>query len=87
MSTLEQLQGHLRLLRLPTAAAIIADLLTTAGRDNWPLENFLKELLEQELEGRHRRRIDRLQRSSRLPLGKTLATLQQDLLPCACVAN
>lgn len=81
MSTLEQLQTHLRLLRMPTAVEIVGDLLTTASRDTWTLENFLTELLTQELAGRQSRRIERLQRSSHLPVGKTLATFTQDQLP------
>ncbi len=81
MSTLEQLQTHLRLLRMPTAVEIVGDLLTTASRDNWTLENFLTELLAQEFAGRQSRRIERLQRSSHLPAGKTLATFAQEQLP------
>lgn len=81
MSMLEQLQTHLRLLRMPTAVEIVGDLLTTASRDNWTLENFLTELLAQELAGRQSRRIERLQRSSHLPSGKTLATFAQEPLP------
>jgi DNA replication protein DnaC len=42
---------------------------------------FLAELLDQEVEGRHLRRIERLQRSSHLPAGKTLASFEQAHLP------
>jgi hypothetical protein len=52
MSPLEQIQQHLRTLRMPTAVEIVGDLLQTATRETWPFENFLTELLEQELEGR-----------------------------------
>ena len=41
----------------------------------------LAELLDQEVEGRHLRRIERLQRSSHLPAGKTLASFEQAHLP------
>jgi len=81
MSALEEIHERLRALKMPSAVAVAGDLLETATRENWTLEVFLKELLEQELEGRHLRRIDRLQRSARLPAGKTLAVFEQEHLP------
>jgi DNA replication protein DnaC len=81
MSPLEQIQQHLRTLRMPTAVEIVGDLLQTATRETWPFENFLTELLEQELEGRSQRRIERLQKSSRLPASKTMASFDQEHLP------
>jgi DNA replication protein DnaC len=81
MSQLEHIQEHFRTLRMPTAVEVVGDLLTTATRENWPLEKFLAELLEQELDGRHQRRIERLQKSSHLPAGKTLANFDQEHLP------
>lgn len=81
MSQLEHLQQHLRTLHMPTAVAIVGDLITTATRETWPIENFLTELLEQEMEGRHQRRTERLQKSSHLPAGKTLANFDQENLP------
>jgi DNA replication protein DnaC len=81
MSQLEHLQQHFRTLRMPTAVEVVGDLLTTATRENWSLEKFLYELLEQELDGRHQRRIERLQKSSHLPAGKTLANFDQEHLP------
>jgi DNA replication protein DnaC len=81
MSPLEQIQQHLRSLRMPTAVETVADLLTTATRETWPLETFLSELLGQEIEGRSQRRVERLQKSSRLPAGKTLAAFDQKKLP------
>jgi DNA replication protein DnaC len=81
MSQLESIQQHFRTLRMPTAVDVVGDLLTTATCENWPLEKFLYELLEQELDGRHQRRIERLQKSSHLPAGKTLANFDQEHLP------
>ena len=81
MSALEQIQQHLRTLRMPTAVQIVGDLLQTATRETWPLETFLSELLEQEMEGRSQRRTERLQKASRLPAGKTLSTFDQEHLP------
>jgi DNA replication protein DnaC len=81
MSQLESIQKNLHTLRMPTAVEIVGDLLSTAARENWALENFLTELLEQEMEGRHQRRIERLQKSSHLPAGKTLESFDQEHLP------
>ncbi len=81
MPQIEQLKQHLRTLRMPTAVEVISDLLATATRETWSLENFLSELLEQELEGRRQRRTDRLQKSSHLPAGKNLANFEQEHLP------
>ena len=80
MSQTEQLQQHLHTLRMPTAVDVVGDLLITATRETWSLEKFLIELLEQELEGRHQRRTDRLQKSSHLPVGKNLANFEQEHL-------
>jgi len=95
MSQLEQIQAHLHTLRMPTAVEIIGSLLQTATRETWPLETFLAELLEQEVEGRSQRRIERLQKSSHLPAGKTLGTFDhivpmsfgRPTCPCALSAN
>ena len=81
MTELETLQQHLRSLRMPTAVQIVADTLATAQTENWPLEIFLSEILEQELEGRRSRRIERLKKAARLPEEKTLATFNQKRLP------
>jgi DNA replication protein DnaC len=81
MLPLEQIQHHLRSLRMPTAMSLVGDLLTTATRESWPLETFLSELLAQEIEGRSQRRVERLHKASHLPPGKTLAAFDQKKLP------
>jgi DNA replication protein DnaC len=81
MPSLEQIQQNLHTLRMPTAVEVVGDLLTTASRETWTLETFLGELLEQEMEGRRQRRLDRLQKASHLPAGKTLASFDQEHLP------
>ena len=78
---LDTLRAHCRKLRLPTAAAVVAETLETAQREAWPLETFLAHLLEQELDGRQQRRITRLLKAAHLPLGKTLETFEQQRLP------
>jgi DNA replication protein DnaC len=81
MTPLETIQQHFRTLRMPTAVQIVEETITTAQKENWSLETFLSEILEQEMEGRRLRRIERLQKASRLPLDKTLQTFNQERLP------
>jgi DNA replication protein DnaC len=81
VTELQTIQQHLRELRMPTAVESVADTLAAARKENWSLEIFLAELLEQELEGRHIRRIERLRKAARLPEEKTLAAFDQDRLP------
>ena len=66
---------------MPTTVQIVEDLLATGLREDWSLETFLADLLEQELDGRRQRRIERLQKAAHLPAGKTLATFDQERLP------
>jgi DNA replication protein DnaC len=81
MTQLETLQQHFRALRMPTAFQVVEDTIATAQIENWSLETFLGEILEQELEGRRMRRTERLQKAARLPVEKTLTTFNQDRLP------
>ncbi len=81
MSQLETIQQHFRTLRMPTAVQIVAETITTAQKENWSLETFLSEILEQEMEGRHLRRIERLKKAAHLPVQKTLAAFDQTRLP------
>jgi len=78
---LDTIREHCRQLRLPTAAAVVAETLQTAQREEWSLETFLTQLLEQELDGRRQRRITRLLKAAHLPPGKTLDTFEQQRLP------
>jgi DNA replication protein DnaC len=81
VTQLETIQRHFRTLRMPTAVQIVAETMTVAQKENWSLETFLGEILEQEMEGRHQRRIERLKKGSYLPVDKTLATFDQERLP------
>lgn len=81
MSRLDDIRAHLHALRMPTAVQIVEDLLASGLREDWSLENFLAELLEQEMDGRRQRRIERLKQAAHLPAGKTLASFDQDQLP------
>ena len=78
---LDTIREHCRQLRLPTVAAEVAATLDIACREEWPLETFLAQLLEQELDGRRQRRITRLLQAAHLPPDKTLDTFDQQRLP------
>jgi len=81
MTRLETIQQHFRTLRMPTAVQIVEQTIATAQKENWSLETFLGELLEQEMEGRCQRRIARLKKAAYLPVEKTLAAFDQERLP------
>ena len=81
MSQIETIRQHLQTLRMPTAVQEVEGLLATAQSEDWTLETFLGELLEQEMEGRRQRRIQRLQKAAHLPAEKTLDNFDQDRLP------
>jgi len=81
MSQLETIREHFRTLHMPTAIQVVEELLGCATRENWSIETFLGELLEQEMEGRHQRRTERLQDAAHLPVEKTLAAFDQERLP------
>lgn len=81
MTRLETIQQHFRTLRMPTAVEGVEETIVVAQRENWSLETFLMELLEQEMEGRRLRRIERFQKAAQLPPEKTLVTFDQERLP------
>ncbi len=81
MSSLEALRLHCKALRMPTASAVVDELLDSARRNDWSPEDFATHLLEHEIEGRRQRRVERLHTTARLPVGKTMASLDQARLP------
>jgi DNA replication protein DnaC len=81
MAQIETLQQHFRTLRMPTAVQVVEETILTAQKENWSLETFLSELLEQEMEGRRLRRIERLKKAAHLPVEKTLTSFDQERLP------
>src|SRR6266852_9932053 len=81
MTALDTLQMRLRALRLTTAAQVVGEVVSKAQQENWSLEAFACELLEQEYDGRRQRRIERLVKEARLPADKTLATFDRKRLP------
>jgi DNA replication protein DnaC len=69
----------LSVFKLPTAAEQMVRRVTEAGHaDALPV---VCEVLEVEAGDRHERRVDRLRRTSKLPPGKTFATLKEARLP------
>lgn len=78
---MNELPTLLKALTLTEMARAIEEITTQAGREGWSHTQYLRVLCERELERRTQRRVERLLQESRLPAGKTLATLDQDRLP------
>jgi len=71
----------LRSLCLGEMARVLEALTEQAGRDGWSHEQYLRALCDVEVGRRAERRRERLLKESRMPDGKTLATLEQERLP------
>jgi DNA replication protein DnaC len=71
----------LRSLRLPSFVALHRETAATAEKQRWTFEQYLYHLAEIEIADRHRRRIQRQLKISRLPPEKTLGVLETDRLP------
>lgn len=71
----------LRALKLPGFVGHYRPAAERAEREGWSFERYLHHLAEVEVDGRDRRKIERLAKSSRLPPEKTLGTLELDRLP------
>jgi DNA replication protein DnaC len=71
--------------KLPTVAAEVVRRFTDAGHDQ--ALPILLEVLEAEADERGQRKTERLMKASRLPPGKTLATLDRARLPRGVVAK
>jgi DNA replication protein DnaC len=70
----------LRVLKLPTVARHAEEVAQKAEREGWTFGQYLRHLVELEVEERRRRRIERNLRDSELPGEKTLATLERKRL-------
>lgn len=66
----------LRSLCLGEMARVLEALTEQAGRDGWSHEQYLRALCDVEVGRRAERRRERLLKESRMPDGKTLATLE-----------
>jgi len=81
MNNTESLPILLKSLRLPSVLHHYQRVSRQAQAEEWSYERYLKELVELEMAERAERRTERLLKRSELPEGKTLATLEQKLLP------
>jgi|TARA_B100000315_G_scaffold257448_1_gene306414 DNA replication protein DnaC len=76
-----ELVSCLRALKMPCVLEYFADYSERAGKEQWSFERYLYELLNMERENRTERRIQKLMRESKLPLGKTLDALDRTRFP------
>lgn len=82
----------LRALKLPAFQRYGEEVAQKAEREGWSFGQYLLHLSELEIQERRRRRIERNQKDSELPLEKTLATIDrgrlsskvQKMLPVLC---
>jgi DNA replication protein DnaC len=79
----EALPVMLRQLRLPAFNDNYQRLQDTASQESWSYNHYLSELCEQELARRFQSRIETWTRQSKLPPGKSFATLDMSALPKA----
>jgi DNA replication protein DnaC len=75
------LAGLLRSFSLPTMAAMWAESVARAERENWGYKRLLQHLCESEEQDRRERKMQRLLKASGLPEGKTMGNLDEKLLP------
>jgi len=77
----EGVEVLLRSLRLPSFVEYHEEVRSKAEDQGWSFGQYLYHLAELEVADRERRRIERLLKSSRLPLEKTLSTLDLSYFP------
>jgi DNA replication protein DnaC len=75
MMSQDSLALLLRSINLTSCAMHYQEVADQAEREGWNLMRYLRHLVELEIETRRLRKIERLLKASRLPSGKTLATL------------
>ena len=78
---MKELEGYLRALHLPTIRACCAEVAEKAAKEGLGYTEFLTELLARECEVRWQNRVERLLHESRLPLEKSLGSLDLSRLP------
>jgi DNA replication protein DnaC len=81
MEATHGLPEYLKALHLPTIRACYAQVAEQATAEGLSYERYLLELVERESEVRRQHRVERRLRESRLPLEKSLATLEWGRLP------
>src|SRR3954454_16461001 len=76
-----QLTEQLKELHLPTMRASFEELARQAQQESQSYEQYLQSLTERECQARRDHRVERLLRDSRVPLEKSLQTLDLKRLP------
>ena len=76
-----KLDEMLRDLKLPGVGSCHAEAASRAEKESWGFERFLHHVLDVELEQRRQKRLERVLKSSKLPAGKSMATLDLERLP------
>lgn len=71
----------LKSMRLPSILEQYREITDIAEKEGWDFIRYLKELLVIEIEGRRQRRLERLQKQSRLPKEKVLSGLDMSRMP------
>lgn len=71
----------MRSMRLTTVAKEYEPTIERAEAENWGYRRFITHLFEMEAGERLQRKVERLLKDSNLPVGKTLATLDEKTLP------
>jgi len=74
-------------LRLPAVKLMWKKLAEQSDKEGWPAARFLAALAEHEVAERGRRRIERHLAEARLPVGKTLATFDFQVVPMVSKAQ
>ena len=77
----DELRRQLEALHLDAMAQSFAELALRAAKESLSHEAYLYELVQQQLERREQRRVQRLLRESGLPREKTFRTLELDAFP------
>jgi DNA replication protein DnaC len=77
----EELEWHLKELRLPVIRACFEETARRAEKETFSYENYLLDLVMREQEGRRRNRIQNWLRESGLPVAKSLARFDLKRIP------
>jgi DNA replication protein DnaC len=76
-----ELKSCIKALKMPLVLEHFTEYADTAAKEQWSFERYLYELLVIEQDARNERRIQTLLRASKLPLSKTLDTLDTTRFP------
>lgn len=80
-NVLKSVQAQLKALHLSGVRASLHTTIEQAVSNNFSYEEFLDELLQQEMMSRYNNRVARMLKMSRLPLSKSFETFEMDRLP------